>query len=90
MRPLAILMILTMAAGVSAQNQPKPATVPVVIELFTSEGCSSCPPADDVLAMLAKAQPVAGAQIIALGEHVDYWDRLGWRDQFSSAKFTAR
>jgi hypothetical protein len=59
-----------------------------VVELFTSEGCSSCPPAD---ALMAEAQKEAGGKkIYFLAYHVDYWDHQGWKDRFSSDKFTKR
>jgi hypothetical protein len=75
--------------GLVARTPDQPRTV-VVAELFNSEGCSSCPPADDLLRSLVGRQPIDGVEVIALGNHVDYWDPLGWRDPFSAAVFSQR
>ena len=84
---LLLFVCVTLAHGSAASPE---AAVPVLVELFTAEGCSSCPPADALLEKMIEAQPASGAQIVGLGEHVDYWDRLGWKDRFSSAALTAR
>jgi hypothetical protein len=96
MKPFTIILCGTLLGAWLASpqhvysSQAHPESVPILLELFTSEGCSSCPPADKLLEELDRNQPIANADLIVLSEHVDYWNRLGWIDPNSSKAFSAR
>lgn len=83
---IAILAALTLTMHGAP---PKLGPTPVIVELFTSQGCSSCPPADALIHDIAN-DPAMRGRVIPLAFHVDYWDSLGWRDPFSSAEWTQR
>jgi hypothetical protein len=88
---LALLIFAGMTIGPTPKRPDKPVLQSVVVlELFTSQGCSSCPPADQALHDIAQKAARAGQAVYSLSFHVDYWNRLGWQDPFSSKLFTDR
>lgn len=82
------LLAMTGAGAAFAQNAPPPRTV--LVELFTSEGCSSCPPADALLKRLNELHTAGGPAIVGISEHVTYWNQGGWADPFSAEVYTLR
>lgn len=88
---LGVLIAAAISLSAGAQGRPGDhERVAVLAELFTSEGCNSCPPADRLLEMLSLEQPVDGVYVVAMSEHVTYWDHQGWKDPFGSSRFTER
>jgi hypothetical protein len=88
---LALALVFCLSLVIAATAVRAGAEEPfAVIELFTSQGCSSCPSADELLIELADRGKTANARVYTLGFHVDYWDYLGWKDPFSRPEFTKR
>jgi|SRR6185295_11023278 len=86
---LCALAVLSRSGDAAPQSAGGPAGGPIVLELFTSQGCSSCPPADRLLTRLARDPALAG-RVIPLSFHVDYWDYIGWQDPFASPRWSER